>query len=86
MKTTIDIPEPLLRRAKALAQRQNRTLRDMVEAGLRRELSDTQASLGQFRLRDASVQGNGLSPSLHGSSFSEILDLSYGDRGPSTKL
>ena len=81
MKTTIDIPTPLLRRAKALAQRQNRTLRDLVEAALRRELSDTDGAQDRFTLRDASVQGRGLQPPLRDATFAEILDASYGDRG-----
>jgi hypothetical protein len=80
MKTTVDIAVPLLRKAKALARREGRTLRDLVEAGLRREIEAAQTEERDFRLRDASVDGAGLSESLRGASFAELLDLSYGDR------
>ncbi len=38
MRTTVDIPDELLRRAKSEAALQGRTLRDMIEEGLRRVL------------------------------------------------
>ena len=81
MKTTIDIAEPLLRRAKVAARKQKRSLRDLVESGLRRELALAREARGSFELRDASVGGEGLRPELRGASFAELLELSYGDRG-----
>ena len=38
MKTTIDIPEPLYKRAKILAVERGQTLREIVVASLQREL------------------------------------------------
>lgn len=54
VKTTLDIQDALLERAKRHAKRVRRPLRAIVEDGLRRVLSDT-APRGTYRLRDASV-------------------------------
>jgi hypothetical protein len=81
MKTTVDISAPLLRRAKAVARREGRTLRDLVEAGLRKEIGAGREVDERFELRDVSVQGRGLRVELRNASFDEILELSYGERG-----
>jgi hypothetical protein len=39
MKTTFDLPEPLLRRAKAVAAHQGRPLRDLVAKAIEGKLS-----------------------------------------------
>src|SRR5437868_443931 len=39
MKTTIDLPDKLLARAKRFAAKQNRSLSDLIGAGLRNELA-----------------------------------------------
>lgn len=58
MKTTIEVSDALFASAKTLAQQNQTTLRALVEDGLRRVLSDAQASAKSvFKLRDASVQG-----------------------------
>ena len=49
MKTTLDIPDPLLREARKVAERERTTLRALVEQGLRRVLADKQRRCG-FRL------------------------------------
>jgi hypothetical protein len=41
MKTTVDLPEPLVRSAKLAAVQRRTTLRQMVENGLKRELAST---------------------------------------------
>lgn len=58
MKTTVDIADTLFERAKAAAARQNRTLRDLIETGLRLVLE--QEDEAPFVLPDARVDGNGL--------------------------
>ena len=40
MKTTFDLPDPLLRKAKALAAQQGRPLRDLVAEALGEKLED----------------------------------------------
>jgi hypothetical protein len=41
MRTTLDLPEDLLRQAKIAAVQRRSTLRDLVASGLRRELAAT---------------------------------------------
>jgi hypothetical protein len=58
MKTTIEMSDPLFDAAKALAQRSQTTLRALIEEGLRRVISDSQAQpKTAFKLKDASVRG-----------------------------
>jgi len=81
MKTTVEIPDPLLREARALARKQGRTLRELVEIGLRQVVREQSSREQVFRLRDASVGGNGLRPGLRYEDFSRILELAYEERG-----
>ena len=81
MKTTIEISDPLLREARALAAQQGQTLRQVVEAGLRQVLAARKGSKKPFRLRDASVGGKGLRHGLRYDDWGKLLDLAYGDRG-----
>lgn len=80
MKTTIDIADPVLAEAKALAAREGTTLRELVESALRHELA-SRAARKPFRLRDGSFKGNGLTPEFQGKSMQEIIDSSYEGRG-----
>jgi hypothetical protein len=80
MKTTLEISDPLLREARRVAARRNTTLRALVEQGLRQVVAEKKKDQ-PFRLRDASVPGNGLHPDIVGKTWSEILDLVYEDRG-----
>ena len=58
MKTTIEMSDALFSSAKELAQQRQTTLRALVEEGLRRVLSDSQArAKPAFKLRDASIKG-----------------------------
>ncbi|MCY3783647.1 MAG: type II toxin-antitoxin system VapB family antitoxin [Chloroflexi bacterium] len=63
MKTTIDIQDELLARAKRHAQRTGRPLRAVVEDGLRRVLS-TAAPRQRYCLPDYSVGEAGVSDPL----------------------
>ena len=63
MKTTVEIADPLLEEAKREAERTDCTLRDLIEIGLRREL-DRRSQKKPFKLRDASVGGQGLQPGV----------------------
>ena len=81
MKTTIEIPDPLLREAKKLARRQGRTLRQLVEVALRQVIREEQKNPGAFSLRDASVGGRGLREGLRYDDWARILELAYEERG-----
>jgi len=80
MKTTIDIADPVLAEAKALAAREGTTLREIVESALRHELN-ARSSRKPFKLRDGSVGGNGLAPEFQGKTMQEIIDSTYEGRG-----
>jgi hypothetical protein len=79
LKTTIEISDPLLRKAKALARRRGTTLRELVESGLRKVLEDARAP--SFELEDRSVPGQGLAEGLDYGEWAKILERAYEDRG-----
>ena len=81
MKTTIEISDPLLSEARALARKQGRTLRELVEAGLRHVVLEQRGKHRKFTLRAASVGGNGLRAGLRYENWDRILELAYEDRG-----
>ena len=59
MKTTIDISDNLLFEAKQTASQENRTLREIIEASLRKYLSEKRAK-SDFELKNKSFNGLGL--------------------------
>ncbi len=76
MKTTIDIADGLLERAKQEAQRQGTTLRDLVERGLAIVVqSETQPK--PFELRSASVSGQGTTAEWEALSFDDRVAQMY---------
>ena len=80
MKTTIELSDSLLDEARRIAVRDGTTLRDVVEAGLRRIVQERRAR-GTFTLRDARVGGRGVAKELRGRSWDDIRDLAYEGRG-----
>jgi hypothetical protein len=80
MKTTIQIPDSLFQEARRLAQRENTTLKALVEQGLRRTVADRKAR-GGFRLRKATFKGKGMQRGLAAASWDQIRELSYEGRG-----
>lgn len=79
MRTSLDIPDPLLRKAKALARARGTTVRQLILEGLRTVLE--QPKRGAYRLEDCSFGGKGLSEGLEWSDWDEILRRSYEGRG-----
>lgn len=76
MKTTIEIHDDLLARAKRFAKRSGRTLREVVEDGLRRVLEDGPKGPA-YELPDRSVGEPGKNDPLEVFSWRELRDEIY---------
>ena len=79
MKTTIDIGDALLARAKRLARRKGTTLRALVEEGLRRVLDGPPTSSG-FKLPDCAVGDAQAANPLERFTWQDLRDEIYGGR------
>ena len=80
MKTTVDIPDPLLAQARELSEDSGVTLKALVEEGLRRALEEHQRR-PTFHLRRASFGGQGLQPEAADWGWEKIRALAYEGRG-----
>ena len=80
MKTTIDIHDELLARAKRHARESGRPLRAVVEEGLRLVLSSS-APDRRYRLADLQVGDPNAPDPLDQYSWPELRELIYGDPG-----
>ena len=74
MKTTIDIADDLLARAKREARRERKTLRDVVEEALRQRLV-APASRKTFRLKKHPFKGKGRQPGVAEGQWETVRDL-----------
>ena len=81
MKTTIDIADALFERAKVLAERDNTTLRALVEEGLRSVFEGRAGNHVPFKLLDSSVPGNGLRSGIDLNNRDLMIALIYEARG-----
>ena len=79
MKTTIEIKDELIRRAKRYAQRTGRPLRAVVEEGLRHVLSDTSRSK-HYELPDYSAGDPSALDPLEAWSWQDLRDEIYAER------
>jgi Bacterial antitoxin of type II TA system, VapB len=76
IKTTVNLPDELVREAQELARRERTTLRELIETGLRTVVKQ-RSSDSPFVLADASVGGRGLRPAFRGASWEQIRDTIY---------
>jgi len=60
MKTTLDIDNQLFKRAKQMALKDDVTLKEIVERGLRRYLDTPQTGPSKFKLKLTTFKGDGL--------------------------
>lgn len=79
MKTTIELPDDLFQEAQHLARAEGTTMKSLMEEGLRAAIARHREA-GRFALRDASVDGAGLTAEFAGRSWAQIREASYGDR------
>ena len=80
MRTSIDIPEPLMRRARKVARERGTTLRQLVLDGLR-SIVERDARSTAYRMKDCSFGREGLVSGLSWSDSERMDELVYGDRG-----
>ena len=74
MRTTIDLPDELLRQAGAGAAEEGTTLTALLTEGLRLRLSDTPPARRRRRKLPVSNVGGGLQPWIDPSSNASLLD------------
>jgi hypothetical protein len=80
MKTTIEISDHLMQRAKRLTRRQNCTFRSLAEEGLSRILDERE---GQVRraIKPVVFKGKGLAPEFQPGDWAKIREAAYEGRG-----
>jgi hypothetical protein len=81
MKTTLDIQDALLERAKRYAKRCGRPLRAIVEQGLRQVLSEREVN-SAYELSDASVGDPRAADPLEARSWQDLRGEIYGESPP----
>jgi uncharacterized protein YacL len=81
MKTTVVIPDALLAEVQKIATKNKTTLRALMQEGLQHIVEREQKAKKQFKLKDMSVDGNGLTPEFQSAGWSKLIELSYEDRG-----
>jgi hypothetical protein len=75
MKTTIEIADDLLARARRQARRERTTLRALIEEALRQRLAEPRP--GSFRLKRHAFDGQGRSPEVPEGQWQPVRDLIY---------
>ncbi|MDJ0762086.1 MAG: hypothetical protein QNJ97_03780 [Myxococcota bacterium] len=80
MKTTVNIPDPILKQAKQIAIRNNTSLKQVIIEALRSHIE--QSSTGTSgEIEFFTCKGNGLRQGLSWDSWSEIQEMAYHGRG-----
>jgi len=79
VKTTLDIQDVLLQRAKRLSKRTGKPLRSLVEEGLRHVLSEQRTNSARYELPDCSVGEAGATNPLETWSWQDLRNEIYGD-------
>ena len=81
MKTTVEISDALMATARAVAAREGTTVRALIEEGLRISIAERRKRSKPFKLRDATVGGQGLQPGFSFERWADIRDAIYEGRG-----
>lgn len=80
MKSTVEIPDPLLDDIRRYANEHGLTLKAVIELGLRRVLESERTQV-EFHLRRATVNGRGLRPEWNGADWPQLRAAAYAGRG-----
>ena len=80
MKTTIEIPDSLLKEAKELAASRGTTLKELVATGLHAVVNDAREPT-HVSYRRHTVNGNGLQPGVSTGTWDIIRSLAYEGHG-----
>jgi hypothetical protein len=84
MRTTVDIDDDLLRRAKEAAAKSNRPLREVIEDALRKSLSGQKPGKPRARVElPVSDEPWGLCPGVNLDDTASLLDIMERNDGPS---
>ena len=81
MKTTIELPDELLERARHLARQEGTTLRAVLEEGLHLALRARQRKTRRAPFRIEPFEGDGLTPEFKSAGWARIRDEIYRERG-----
>ncbi|HTQ11416.1 MAG TPA: hypothetical protein VMI31_15230 [Fimbriimonadaceae bacterium] len=82
MKTTVNIPDGLFRKAKAFCAENAITLTELVQKALQDAISSRGVEQGTFKLADGRFKGElGLRPGIDPADWATIRDLTYEGRG-----
>ncbi len=65
MKTTVEIPDSILKEARELASQEGTTVKALVVESLQKVIAERK-SRGEFKLRKATFKGKGLQPDVAG--------------------
>jgi len=79
MRTTVDLPDELLRQARTRAAEEETTLTALLTEGLRLRLSGAPGGRRRQRKLPASAAGGGLQPWIDPSSNASLLDTADDD-------
>ena len=86
MKSTVEIPDPIMQRLREIAAKEGKTLKALIVAALVQFVSPQQGEhRKRFKLEDRSVRGKGLQPGVDLSDWSSLRDLAYDGRGGVTR-
>jgi hypothetical protein len=80
MKTTVHIPDTVLKEARKIASQEQTTVKALIEEGLRHIIDDRKRKKS-FRLRKVTFKGDGLKTDIAGASWEKIRDIVYEGRG-----
>ncbi len=80
MKTTMDISDNILLRAKQVARERNRTVKSLTEQGLLTVLDQLEAEK-KASIKPVTFKGKGLSPEFADRGWSEIREAAYEGHG-----